>query len=329
MSPPPPASPETLPGWPGPGSPFHPGERELQERAGLRERMEQVGRKVVRGMMPAQHRELFAQLPWMLVGSLDAQQRPCASVLVGPPGFVHAQDERHLRIACLPRADEPLAAHLALGSPVGLLGLQLETRRRNRMNGAVAALDEQGFTVRVEQSFGNCPQYIQARTPRFVERPHLPAASWPEGTLLSEHARSLVAGADTLFIASAAAPVPGDASRGVDVSHRGGRSGFVRLSERDGQTLLTLPDYRGNFMFNTLGNLQLWPHASLLFIDFDRGDVLRLAGQTEIVWDGPEVATFPGAQRLLRVQVEAGTWQAGVLPLRWSAPEWAPQLRDA
>ena len=54
-------------------------------------------------------------------------------------------------------------------------------------------------------------------------------------------------------------------------SHRGGHTGFARSSQApDGGDLLTLPDYVGNFMFNTLGNLLDWPQAGLLFIDWQQ-----------------------------------------------------------
>lgn len=325
MSTPLPGSPAAaaLPGGPDTGSPFHAGEQELQARAGLRERMEQVGRKVIRDFMPDQHRELFEQLPLLVVGSLDEQQRPWASWLCGQPGFVRSPDARRLQVQARVDAGDPLATRLAVGQPLGLLGIQLETRRRNRMNGRISEVGADGFTVQVEESFGNCPQYIQARLPSFVPpaAAGLPAPPRAESRQLSPLAASLVAAADTLFIASAA---PGAA--GVDVSHRGGRPGFVALSQDAGGTVLTLPDYRGNFLFNTLGNLRLWPHAGLLFPDFERGGLLQLTGSTEIIWDGPEVEAVPGAQRLLRFRVESGWWRAGALPLRWSAPQLAPQL---
>ena len=86
------------------------------------------------------------------------------------------------------------------------------------------------------------------------------------------------------------------------------------------------PDYRGNLMFNTLGNIAAHPHAGLLFIDYDSGDLLQLTGRAEIVWDATELQAFEGAQRLLRLEVEAGQWIRGALPLRWSAPQFAPQF---
>jgi predicted pyridoxine 5'-phosphate oxidase superfamily flavin-nucleotide-binding protein len=220
-----------------------------------------------------------------------------------------------------------LAQTLAAGMPIGLLGIQLETRRRNRMNGTVTELYPDRFTVAVGQSFGNCPQYIQSRVTWLdAEALEEGPAARDEGPRLSDMAVDLVARADTFFIASAAPQAGSDAAHGVDVSHRGGRSGFVRVERSDAGTVLTVPDFRGNFFFNTLGNIAAYPRAGLLFVDFESGDLLTLTGSGEIVGDGPEVASFVGAERLLRVRIERGLFMRNALPLRWSAPEYAPQL---
>jgi hypothetical protein len=90
--------------------------------------------------------------------------------------------------------------------------------------------------------------------------------------------------------------------------------------------VLTAPDFAGNQIFNTLGNLAANPRAGLLFLDFATGHALTLTGKTEIVWDGPELAAFAGAQRLIRFTVEQGVWIENAAPLGWSAPEPARQL---
>jgi predicted pyridoxine 5'-phosphate oxidase superfamily flavin-nucleotide-binding protein len=314
-----------LPGWPHEASPFHAGEQATQARAGVRERAERAGRRAIRGLMPDQHERQLHEEHAMLVGSLDARGQPWASVLTGRPGFIDSPDPQILAIAARPAAGDPLARALQAGAPLGLLGIELETRRRNRMNGTVIAAGERGFAVHVDQSFGNCPQYIQARAPAFVA-PAAPAqAPPPEGALLSAEAQALIRRADTFFIATAAPSAnAGDPAAGVDVSHRGGKPGFVRVSEENGRTVLTVPDFAGNAYFNTLGNIAANPRAGLAVIDFASGDVLQLTGSAAVVWDGPELAAFAGAQRLLRVAVEEGAWQS--VPLRWSAPEQAPQL---
>lgn len=305
----------------GANGPFHDGEKALQSRVGVRERAEQGGRRMIRDRMPEQHREMFAKLPMILVGSLDGQRRPWASVLTGRPGFLASPDDRTLRIESLPFEGDPLQANLTVLAPLGLLGLEPATRRRNRTNGSVVALDERGFTVQVEQSFGNCPQYITPREPSWA-RPagEKPAAS-PSllGSLLPRAAQDLVNRSDTFFIASASPEArAGGGPHGVDVSHRGIEPGALRLGEEGGAHVLTVPDFRGNSMFNTLGNILVYPRAGLLFVDPGSGDTLQLTCAVEIVWDSPDLAAFPGAQRLLRFRIEEGRFTLGASPLRWS-----------
>jgi predicted pyridoxine 5'-phosphate oxidase superfamily flavin-nucleotide-binding protein len=317
-----------LSGWPHDSSPYHPGERALQERAGVREKVEQIGRRVIRGFMPDQHRELFAKLPFIVVGSLDAQHRPWASILVGRPGFMLSPDAQTLAIRAQAGFADPLRANIRPGAPIGLLGIELSTRRRNRMNGAITAVDQGGFVVRVGQSFGNCPQYIQARSAEFAADPATVVEPRPvcaEGAMLSGNAAALVQRADTFFIATAS-PATGDLPAGIDVSHRGGKPGFVRVSEDDERTVLTSPDFSGNFHFATFGNLALDPHAGMIFIDFTSGDLLSLTGEADVIWDGPELAAFAGAQRLLRFRVSEGVFIENAVPLRWSASELSPKL---
>ena len=296
-------------------SPWHAGERQLQEHVGVAERMEAFGRKVIRTWMPDQHREFYQQLPFMLYGAVDAEGRPWASVLEGAPGFAHSPDPQRLQFASLPADDDP--APIRHGEPVGLLGIELHTRRRNRLNGHVTNLEASGFDVTVDQAFGNCPQYIQLR--QFQRVPLTDPASRPARHLdaLDDAGAALIASADTFFIASY---VDVDGQRSVDVSHRGGQAGFVRVEGNR----LTIPDFAGNLHFNTLGNLLLNPKAGLLFIDFSTGDLLHLSGRTEIVLDGPQIEAFQGAERLWTFDVEKLVRRPAALALRWRFDGMSP-----
>ena len=312
-------------------SPWHAGEAALQARAGVRERLEQIGPRVIRSHMPDEHRELFESLPMLVVGSLDADGRPWASLLVGWPGFIASPDARTLKVTAAPACGDPLCENLQPNAPLALLGIELATRRRNRANGTIAAVVDGGFELRVEQSFGNCPQYIQARRPSFVADPRRPAAAEreprTEGRVLSPRAAALVTRADTFFIATTGAEARGgDARQGCDVSHRGGNPGFVRVECEAGSSVLYWPDFRGNTFFNTLGNLAANPRAGLLFMDFDSGAVLLTTGTASVIWDEPLVAAFAGAERMLRFAPETGLWLHSGAALRWSAPERARQL---
>jgi predicted pyridoxine 5'-phosphate oxidase superfamily flavin-nucleotide-binding protein len=299
---------------------FHAGERAVQTRVGVRARMAELGPRVIRDYMPDQHREFFSRLPFLIAGSVDASGQPWASILTAAPGFIQSPDARHLTVRAQPPAFDPLRASLRELAPVGLLGIQPHTRRRNRMNGVIERVNPESFSLRVVQSFGNCPKYIQAREMLFVAE-STDAEPVPSDRL-DPFAKSMIERADTFFIATAAPAGEAVNDGGVDVSHRGGAPGFVRI---EGDTLLA-PDYAGNFFFNTLGNLQLEPRAGLLFIDFDRGDLLYLAVAVDVVWEGAELQRFTGAQRLLRMRVLEQLRVPAGLPLRWSEPELSPYL---
>ncbi|QEY31118.1 flavin-nucleotide-binding protein [Synechococcus sp. RSCCF101] len=313
------------PGWDQVSSPFHTGELAIQERLGVRQRVDRQGRRVIRPVLTDQHRTFFSHLSYVLVGFVDAAGAPWASIVVGDPGFISSPHPRTLRVASQAVPEDPLASNLHEGGPVGLLGIELSTRRRNRVNGVLDAVGPDGFTVQVEQSFGNCPQYIQVRqaTPKPLGTPE----PGPVDTVhrFGPAEAALIEAADTVFIATAFMGGAGDAPEvgGVDVSHRGGRPGFVQL---DDNRTLTIPDYAGNNHFNTFGNLEMNARAGLLFLDFQSGDLLTLTGTAEVIWEGEEIARFAQAERLLRFQLESGHRIRSGLPLSWSEPEFSPFL---
>lgn len=311
---------------------FHEGERAIQTRVGVRERMSEVGSRVIRSYMPEQHRQFFTQLPFLIAGTVDGAGQPWASVLAGPAGFITSPTPEQLAVQALPLVHDPLAQTLVSGAPIGLLGIEPHTRRRNRMNGVVGRLDARGFSVQVIQSFGNCPQYIQAREPEYVGADGNAALALHCADLLDDAAMELIQQADTFYIATAhpaarahAGTVPDGPERaqGVDVSHRGGKPGFVRV---DGLGMLTVPDFSGNLFFNTLGNITVEPRAGLLFIDFLTGDLLQVSVRAEIIWDGTELAGFQGAERLLRFAVTGVRRMSAALPLRWGQATLSPVL---
>lgn len=313
-----------IPDWQKGESPFHPGEQAVQAKLGVRDRMEAVGRKMIRQFLPEQHRQFYAQLPHFLVGTVDAEGNPWASILVGDPGFISALGDRTLHIAAQPLFGDPLANTLTIDSKIGFLGIELHTRRRNRVNGVVSEITPDGFSVAVEQTFGNCPKYIQARQFNLHDFDLTAVKPVHAFTTLDHAHRSMIATADTFFITTAYLDNADDVTHGIDVSHRGGRPGFVRI---EGDTL-TVPDFSGNCIFNTFGNIEVNPRAGLLFIDFEQGNVLYLTGRAEVIWDGhPEIALYAGAERLLKFYLDQGVYVEGSLSLRWSVPEQSPFLQ--
>ncbi|HLX02444.1 MAG TPA: pyridoxamine 5'-phosphate oxidase family protein [Trinickia sp.] len=299
------------------GSPWHAGELALQRRAGVARQMDDVGRRVVRDHLIDQHREFYPLIPFVALGAVDADGDVWATLLAGEPGFMHAPTPDALRVNAMRDPRDPASAGIRDGAAIALIGVELHTRRRNRLNGVVSHSSERGFDIAVRQSFGNCNRYIQARQFEFVREPALPSAHAPVHlSRLDARAASLIAAADTFFVASYVER--GGGRREVDVSHRGGKRGFVRLGENG---VLTVPDFSGNLFFNTLGNFLSNPKAGLVFADFESGDVLQLTGEAEVDLDSPEIATFRGAERLWRFTPRRIVYRAGAMPLRWTLPE--------
>jgi predicted pyridoxine 5'-phosphate oxidase superfamily flavin-nucleotide-binding protein len=302
-------------------SPFHPGERAIHRRLGISEKIEQVGRRVIRRFMPDQHREFFAQLPMMFIGSVNDDGQPWASILSGAVGFMHSPEPTLLRINALPGAGDPLIKNLRPGAHLGLLGIEPHTRRRNRVNGIVTQLDETGFLLRVMQSFGNCRKYIHARLASYARAPAV-ASGVQRSDSLTAQIQEIIAQADTYYIASANMDHTLPSHQiGVDISHRGGKPGFVRVNDAHN---LSAPDFAGNFLFNTLGNLQLYPAAGLLFFDLARGHVLHLAVRAEVLWDDAPTPHFTGAQRIWRYQVQHALLLEYALSVQFGAVDLSP-----
>ncbi len=299
---------------------LHEGERAIHELLGVSEQVEPMVERMLRDFMPDQHREFFARLPFLVVGSLDAQGRPWASLIAGEPGFVSTPDNRTISIRARPLPGDPLGENLVPGAAVGCLSIEPATRRRNRANGRIAGADEHGFDVAVDFSFGNCPKYIQAREIRFASGPAQAGAPGASERLDEARAR-LIEQADTFFIASRHPEDDRDPRHGVDVSHRGGRPGFIDV--RDGKQLV-FPDFAGNFHFATLGNVLVDPRVGLLFVDFEQRDLLWITGRAQIVWVGPEVERFEGAERLVTVDIDEARWSEGALPLESGPAELSP-----
>ena len=294
-------------------SPFHPGERNVQKRLGVRD-IEDWARKVVRDHLPEEHRAFHTALPFLVVAARDAKGRPWATLLTGPEGFVVSPDPRSLVIEAKPARGDALEEALVTGADIGILGIELSTRRRNRVNGRIVD-DRSGAVVfGVEQAFGNCPQYIREREWRRVEGE--PAGKPTTGTRLTASQEAWIASADTFFIASGYRAKGESATFGMDASHRGGDRGFVRVAS---EMRLEFPDYAGNNHYNTIGNLVLDPRAAFLFIDFETGSLLQLTGRATIDWDSEAVARIPGARRLVTFDIEEIVELPAAVALRWDA----------
>ncbi|NQZ52631.1 MAG: pyridoxamine 5'-phosphate oxidase family protein [Piscirickettsiaceae bacterium] len=307
--------------------PYHEGELAVQQLANESE-MARMNGAVVSNTIIGGALRFIEQQSMAVIGSVSEDGSIWSSVLFGPPGFVRALDDHTLEIDLLqsPSAqDDPLWTNLNTNPNVGILLIELSSRRRIRINGQARKVSANRYIIDVERSYPNCPKYIQRRQLKtFVANEYFPNSQpSTKGKIINEKQKSLIAKSDTLFVASA------HPEHGVDSSHRGGHPGFVQLIDNH---TLRIPDFSGNSMFNTLGNFVSYPYAGLVFIDFERGGVLQLSGQVEILWDldDPNDETG-GTQRYWQFKISA--WQECTIPtdLDWefmdSSPFIPKQLR--
>jgi len=290
-------------------TPFHDGEVLIQEQVGEREVAMLNGRSIST-RVPAAARLFLSRQRICVLASAAADGDPWATFVTGSAGFASVSED--LTILDLAITEEraageqaPALRSLSEGDPIGLLFIELATRRRLRINGSIARINVRGLQIAVQEAFPNCPKYIQRRAIESVNAP-LPGLRLESGTELTDTAVQWIQRADTVFVASA------HPDGRLDASHRGGNPGFVRIREG----ALLIPDYPGNSLFNTFGNFALNPRAGLTFLDFDQARQLQLTG---------EVALHFGVTEETELTAGTGRWWT-FRPQRWIASPWNTRL---
>jgi uncharacterized protein len=284
---------------------YHEGELLVQSRAGGREIADQVG-EMVQTTLPPVVREFLSSQPMAVSGTVDSAGRVWASLLAGPAGFLAAADSKHVQLTPRIREGDPILENLRQVPHIGLLVIELATRRRARINGVATSLQPGKIVVRTSQVYPNCSKYIQAR--EWLLAPEMDPVKSVHGHALTSRQQQLIRGADTFFIATS------HFHQGADASHRGGSPGFITVT---GEKHLQWPDYKGNSMYQTLGNIAINPAAGLLFVDWERGSTLQLSGSAHIVWEKERVAPVAGAERIVEFHVSEVIEITGGLPLQW------------
>ena len=247
-------------------------------------------------------------------------------LLSGEPGFIEVVDSHTIQVHFLPISSDPLVQNLLVHPQIGILVIDLENRRRLRLNGRAQLQLESSYsigenrilmTIQLQEVFFNCPKYIQTRHQTAInQKPLDPWASSIRVSLNSTD-QQWIATADTFFIASFYADT------GADASHRGGFPGFVQILNPN---QLVFPDYAGNNMFQTLGNLAVNPHAGLLFVNFEQGHTLQLTGTSKIIWEQAQLSQIAGAQRLIEFTIEQVLETQNATPFRWQFGEYSPAI---
>lgn len=299
----------------------HEGERILQRRAGVTR--PNWGSAGVSAEIPPIAAEFLSRQCMVLAGAADTYGAVWATALTGPAGFARVAGDRTVVVDALPGPGDPLDGAFAAERDVGMLAIEPQTRRRLRINGRARRVGR-GLRIHPEQVYANCPKYIQSRH-LLREDDAVARPPWAARELTVAQQR-WIARADTFFVATYA---PG---HGADASHRGGNPGFVHIH---GPRRLLWPDYAGNAMFMTLGNLELNPACGLLFLDWEHGHTLQLTGQARIDWDPDRAAAIPGAQRLIHFHIDHVIQTNHAHQLRWQLgdyfrhnPPVAEDMRD-
>ncbi len=257
---------------------FHSGELAVQRQAGVEAQAARLAPMVGRGRLSGGMAATLSEMTFAALAARDGAGRLWTSPLLGRDGFLRAASPTTLQVhASLPGAD-PLHG-LPSGQPVGVVAMNFLTRRRVRINGRLTS-NEGGLAIDVDQAYGNCPQYIHQRRIKVDGTPDDNRVRLYSGKALRPQDIRLINTADTFFLGTT------HATSGNDASHRGGPPGFVRAAPGH----LWWPDYPGNNMFNSLGNLSTDPTAALLFVDFRADIALQLSGRAEVRWSDPAAA---------------------------------------
>lgn len=295
---------------------YHEGELQVQKMSGVEIVAEQNGRGVRPDIAKGIGNFLRTQ-SIIILSSVDEYGRVWSSFLNGDPGFINVLDEITIKINCNPVTNDPLIANLATNPEIGMLAIDFGKRIRVRINGKGFLDPHGGIVVVTEQVYGNCPKYIQKRTlladdssARIQKSVHRRIS-----LSLSPEQQDWIRRADTFFIGSRSP------AGQMDVSHRGGPTGFIHVAD---EKRILFPDYFGNSMYNTLGNIYSNPKCGLLFIDFDGGHSLQLTGQSEIIWDEDEISKFPRAEKVVQFDIDEVLYIENGTPLSWDFIEFSP-----
>ncbi|EWH11668.1 oxidoreductase, FAD-binding protein [Catenovulum agarivorans DS-2] len=298
-------------------SAFHAGEQKLHQQLGISRKMEKIGNQYIRNFMPEQHQSFYQQLPFIWLGFVDKHKQPWATALFNTQDqLVTIKNDKELAITFDSQLQDNKFQPSNAFSDIALLGIEPWTRRRNRLSVSISHWTNTAIELKVKQSFGNCPKYIQARQMNARINRSVGFTQSTRIEQLNAQQTGLIEQADTFYIASF--------YQGADISHRGGLAGFVKV---EGNRIL-FPDYSGNQFFNTLGNIQQNGLAGLTFIEHNNGHMLQLTGQAKIITKHPLLAHFKGALRFVQFDISHGYWTEHAWPYTFVEGEQSPHLNQ-
>lgn len=294
---------------------FHQGEIDLQCIAGEQQSAARLS-QMIQPVIPAATWMFLRQQSFIWIGIENHDKMIWACVLTGSPGFMNPNDGELLEIALGENGSVPeqWLSMLQPGKFIGCLAIELSSRRRLRINGVIKTNHNRLLQITVQQVYANCPKYIRKRE-MVVKSVFNQFNFLASGTCLNEQLKNIIKHSDTSFVASVG-------PNGADISHRGGPGGFIQC-ETD--TNITVPDYPGNGLFNSLGNFKINPAGGILIVDFDQGYFLQLSGKINLEFDKqyPNSATG-GTNRYWKMEIRQ--WQLFQLQanFKWEHLDYSP-----
>lgn len=295
-------------------------------------------------MLTPQASFMFQRAPLQAFGTLDTQSRPWVTLWGGSSGFseplgqgmvgtrtlVDSKYDPVVR-ALVGDAEKSAVApltHGADGKLIAGLAIDLMTRKRVKTAGRLVAAmlqevqgqgenelvqtqDQLQIVTKIEQSLGNCPKYLN----QYVIRPALVAPQLvADGPSLSVEGQDLIAKSDMFFLSTST-------EDDMDVNHRGGPLGFVRIISA---SEIAYPEYSGNRLYQSLGNLQLNPKIGLAFPDYATGEVLYVTGTAEILAGKKAAELLPGSNLAVKISIQQSRFVRGGLAFRGEKKEQSP-----
>lgn len=291
-------------------------------------------------MLTPQASFMLQRAPLLAIGTLDGEERPWTALWGGAPGFsepiggdlvgtrtiVDSKYDPVVQALVGGAGKSEMLQPKGGGKMLSGLAIDLVTRKRVKIAGKMAAgtirevdieteddktlpadvpktQDQIQLVTKIEESLGNCPKYLNQYelkpalvTPKLL---HSDSSLSPEG-------RALIDRVDMFFLSTAT-----DAS--MDTNHRGGPPGFVRTIS---PTCIIYPEYSGNRMYQSLGNLQLNPRIGLTFPDYETGTVLYTTGNAEVLIGNAAAQLLPGTNLAVKITLTSTRLVAQGLPFR-------------
>lgn len=297
---------------------FHDGEIQIHERLDIKKSMQSKGKTMISFEISFALQIFYHLQSMIFVGSIDKNGYPWSSILTGEPGFSKALNPKTLNINATPINGDPLLNNIGTGNFIGTLTIEfIKRKRRGRINGVIIPSNENnGITLSISQAYSNCAKYIQTREVKFFEiEQSVDGTEISETKYLTENQMSFIKQADTFFLSSYYIEDTSNHSHGVDISHRGGNPGFIKVNSKQ---QIIFPDYKGNNAFNSMGNILKNPVAGLLFINFETGSTLQITGDTETITEPSKLIDFNGAVGLVQLSIVKVVEIKNAIDYRWA-----------